>query len=211
MYSKEKINAVVKALQSNNMEALFVENASQLPELLAGDLTDGKVVAVGGSMTLKETNLLDHIYQLDRKGEIKFLDRYAQGLSNEQTQEVFRQAFFSDVFVTSTNAITADGYLYNVDGNGNRTAAMIFGPKKVLVIAGYNKLVETHHDAVHRVREIAAPKNALRFQLDTPCTKTGHCMQCHSTKRICSSYVFLGQQKEKGRIKVVIVGEELGF
>ena len=157
MYTKEQIDAVLRALRANNMDATFVESRSQIMGVLDGHLQDGAVVAVGGSVTLNETGVLSHIYELDSQGKIKFLDRYAQGLTREEAVDVMRQAFLSDVFVTSTNAITADGYLYNVDGNGNRVAAMIFGPKRVVVIAGYNKLVESHHDAVRRVRQIAAP------------------------------------------------------
>ena len=211
MYTKEQIDAVLRALRANNMEATFVESRSQIMGVLDGYLQDGAVVAVGGSVTLNETGVLSHIYELDSQGKIKFLDRYAQGLTREEAVDVMRQAFLSDVFVTSTNAITADGYLYNVDGNGNRVAAMIFGPKRVVVIAGYNKLVESHHDAVRRVRQIAAPKNVARLNLNAPCSQTGQCMQCHSQDRICCSYTFLGQQREKGRIHVILVGEELGY
>ena len=211
MYSREIIDSTVKALQANNMEAVFLEHRGQLLDAISTDLPQGAVVSVGGSVTLNETGVLTHIYDLDSKGKIRFLDRYAKDLTRDQVTDIMRQAFLSDVFITSTNAITTDGYLYNVDGNGNRVAAMIFGPKKVLVIAGYNKIVDSHHDAVRRVREIAAPKNVSRLNLSAPCGKTGHCMKCHSKDRICCSYTFLGQQRQAGRIKVILIGEELGY
>ena len=111
----------------------------------------------------------------------------------------------------SSNAITENGELYNVDGNGNRVAALVWGPKSVIVVAGYNKIVKDIDEAKTRVREIAAPSNAARLGCDTPCTKTGHCMDCSSSKRICATTVITGRQRVENRIKVILVGEELGY
>ena len=124
---------------------------------------------------------------------------------------MFREAFFCDTYLTGTNAVTEEGELYNVDGNGNRVSAMIFGPKSVIVVAGYNKIVPNLEAARKRVREVSAPANAVRLDTKTPCKIIGTCRDCHSDERMCCSYVTLGQQRIKGRIKVIIVGESLGF
>ena len=125
--------------------------------------------------------------------------------------DVFKKAFTSDIFITSTNALTMDGCLYNIDGTGNRVAAMIFGPREVIVIAGLNKICQNEEEAIARIRHCSAPANAIRLNKKTPCTKTGHCMDCHSPDRICSSYVKLAYQKQVNRIKVIIVEENLGY
>ena len=125
--------------------------------------------------------------------------------------EIFRKSFFSDTYLTSTNAITENGELYNVDGYGNRVAAMIYGPKSVIVVAGINKIVKDLDQAVERVKRIAAPANSIRLDKNTPCTKTGYCVDCKKDDRICCSYTVLGHQKQKNRIKVILVGESLGY
>ena len=122
-----------------------------------------------------------------------------------------RAAFNSDTFISSTNALTEDGELYNVDGNGNRVSAMIFGPRQVIVVAGINKIVKDMAEAVKRVETVAAPKNTVRLECDTPCARTGECAHCHSDSRICCSYVRLAQQRVPNRIKVIIVNHELGY
>lgn len=122
-----------------------------------------------------------------------------------------REAFFADTYLTSTNALTEEGELYNVDGNGNRVAAMLFGPKQVIVVAGYNKIVADMEAACRRIEKIAAPANVVRLGLSAPCAQTGECMHCHSEGRICCDYVRMGMQRTPGRIKVIIVGEPLGY
>lgn len=112
---------------------------------------------------------------------------------------------------SSANAITENGELYNVDGNSNRVAALVYGPDSVIVVAGYNKIVPDIDAAVQRVKKVAAPINAVRLHCETPCAKVGECMNCHSEGRICCNYVVSAQQRHKNRIKVVLVGEELGF
>ena len=124
---------------------------------------------------------------------------------------IFRQAFTCDTYLMSANAITENGELYNVDGNGNRVAALMFGPKSVIVIAGWNKIVPDLEAARQRVRQIAAPANTTRLNTQTPCKVLGSCQDCHSDSRICCDYTVLGQQRIKGRVKVILVGEELGY
>ena len=199
-----KMERTAEALRDNNMYCECVDSVEEALEVVESMLNDGDTVAVGGSMTLEEIGVLD----LLRGGRYNFLDRYENGAD---VQKIFRDSFSADVYLTSSNAITEDGELYNVDGNGNRVAAMTFGPKAVIVVAGYNKIVKDIDAAKVRVQEIAAPANATRLSCETPCTKTGHCMNCASPRRICATAVIMGRQRVQNRVKVILVGEELGY
>lgn len=203
----KRVHKVMENLQKNNMLAIYLSSKEEVPGKIAELVKEGETVALGGSMSLFEAGVIDHL----RSGRYNFLDRYAEGLTREQMEEIYRQSFFADAYITSTNAITLDGRLYNVDGNGNRVAAMIYGPKSVIVVAGINKIVNNMDEAYERLKNIAAPANAVRLSKNTPCVKTGSCMDCKSEDRICSSYVILGWQKAKNRIKVILVGEDLGY
>ena len=201
---KIREDRMIKAFNQNNMQITFVDNFEQLHNYLKRYLCNQKTIALGGSMTLFETGVIDLI----RQSDVILYDRYEEGLSRKQMQEVFRKAFTSDIFITSTNALTTDGCLYNVDGNGNRVAAMIYGPKEVIVIAGKNKIFENETEAINHIKTISAPANAVRLNKKTPCTKTGVCMDCLSPERICSSYVKLGYQGNIDRIKIVVVNQD---
>ncbi|MBE6907148.1 MAG: lactate utilization protein [Ruminococcaceae bacterium] len=201
---EKKINRTIGNLQNNKMDAYYVKTCKDAVNLIDQLCAEGESVAVGGSMTLFECGIIDYL----RSGKYQFFDRYAPGVD---VGKVFRQAFFCDTFFTSSNAITEQGELYNVDGNGNRVAAMIFGPKSVIVVAGYNKIVADLEAARRRVSDIAAPANAMRLDKKTPCKVLGACQNCRSDDRICADYVIHGQQTAKGRIKVIIVGEQLGY
>ncbi|NLB79112.1 MAG: lactate utilization protein [Clostridiaceae bacterium] len=203
----KQITRTMDNLVKNNMTAVFVENKDQVVAEVAEYIKEGEQVSVGGSMTLFETGIIDNL----RSGRYNFLDRYMENMSRAQMDEIFRKSFFSDTYLTSTNAITENGELYNVDGYGNRVAAMIYGPKSVIVVAGINKIVKDLDQAVERVRRIAAPANSIRLDKNTPCTKTGYCVDCKKDDRICCSYTVLGHQKQKNRIKVILVGESLGY
>ena len=204
---KVKENQLIKAFENNNMSCMIVKNKEELQTYLKSILVNQKKVAVGGSVTLNQLGVIDLI----RQSDVDFVDRYAPELSREEMMEKFREGLLSDIFITSTNAMTLDGCLYNVDGTGNRVSAMIFGPKEVIVIAGMNKLCVDEQEAIKRIREYSAPANAMRLNKKTPCTKTGTCMDCHSHDRICSSYVKLGHQTQVNRIKVILVEENLGY
>lgn len=204
---EKRIEKVIAALRKNNMQGYFIKDAAALHQTLDTLIADGESVTVGGSVTLFETGTIDYL-----KGRnIRYLDRYAQGASREEVMQIFRDAFDADTYVTSTNALTEDGMLYNVDGNGNRVAAMIFGPKQVLVICGYNKICTDMDAAIDRVRKIAAPANTVRLNSGTPCTIKGECVDCRAVNRICCSYVTLGYQRVKDRIKVLILPDAYGF
>ena len=202
-----KENQLIKAFERNNMSCIVVKNQQELHQYLKNILIDQKKVAVGGSVTLNQLGVIDLIQESD----VQFIDRYEEGLSQEKVVERLREGLLSDIFITSTNALTMDGCLYNVDGRGNRVSAMIFGPKDVYVIAGLNKIFNNEQEAIDHIREYSAPANALRLHKKTPCTRVGKCQDCLSEDRICSSYVKLGYQGQKNRIHVIIVEENRGY
>jgi L-lactate utilization protein LutB len=206
MYRK-KIERTMENLEKNNMEAFLVEDENELIEMMGKTITQGSTVSVGGSMTLFETGVIDFL----RSGKFNFLDRYADGLSPEDMKQLFRDSFSANFYFTSTNAVTETGTLYNVDGTGNRTAAMIYGPDNIIVIVGINKLVTTEDEAIERNREVSGPANAKRLSRKTPCTELGYCTDCTSPDRICNSFTFIKRQGAKGRIKVYIVNKDLGY
>lgn len=204
---EKKIEKVIENLERNNMNGYYVKSKEEVIEKIEELIGEGQVVGCGGSMTLFECGVIDHL----RSGRYEFLDRYKEGLSREEIKNVFRQSFFADAYVSSTNALTEDGELYNVDGTGNRVAAMIYGPDKVIVVCGYNKIVKNVHEAIERNKSISAPANAIRLNRKTPCAKVGYCMECKSEERICCEYTLIKRQIVKGRIHVIIIGEEAGY
>lgn len=203
----EKIQKTMKALELNKMKPFYAENSAEAREIVRGLIENDKLITSGGSMTLKESGVIEMLMK-DFGGV--YLDRSA-GKDREEVEEIMRKAFVSDTFLASTNALTEDGELYNVDGNGNRVSAMIYGPKQVIIVAGVNKIVKDLVEAKERVEKIAAPKNTVRLDCATPCKKLGECQHCRSDARICCSYVTLAQQRVPDRIKVIIVNEDLGY
>lgn len=197
---------VAKALNQNRMEARVVESPEELLEALRGLLPKGATVATGGSMTLAETG----VKALLEGGDYDF---YYRGRTGEDGQpvDVYRAAFSCDWYLSSANAVTEDGFLYNVDGNANRVAALCYGPKKVAVIAGYNKVVRDLPAAAERVRAIAAPANCIRLGKKTPCAATGRCMDCKSPDHICCDIVIQGFQRDPDRIKVFLLPDDFGY
>lgn len=202
-----QIAKTIENLTKNNMPAFYAEDEAALIEKIKELVPEGASISCGGSMTLFETGVIEHL----RCGRYKLLDRYAPGLTPEQTREVFVSALSADTYICGTNAVTMNGELYNVDGNGNRVAALLFGPKSVIMVVGQNKLVRDLNDAAARVRNLAAPTNAERLNRDTPCRKTGCCVNCAVKERICADYVTMARQTTPGRVKVIIVGKELGY
>lgn len=209
------IEKVLENLRKNRMEAYYAAKKEDVLPLVKSLVAEGASVAAGGSMSLKETG----VAELLRSGYYRFSDRTKPGIAPEEKERIEREAFFADAFFCSANAITEQGELVNVDGYANRIAAIAFGPKSVIVVAGINKIVQNVDEGIRRVKEIAAPKNTLRLNCDTYCNKAGHCMGvdgdftqgCASPDRICCSYLICGPQRIKNRIKVILVGEELGY
>lgn len=204
---EQKINRVIENLEKNNMEGYYARDGKEVLDIVKTLMNKGESVSVGGSMTLFETGIIDYL----RNGDFRFLDRYEPDLTREEIIDIFKRSFLTDTYFVSSNAITEKGELYNVDGNGNRVAAMLYGPEKVIVIVGKNKIVKDVDEAIQRNREYAAPANAKRLDKKTPCARVGHCMDCKSEDRICNEYTLIRRQGTKGRIKVIIVGKELGY
>ena len=213
----ELLEKTAKALNKNNMQTFIVSTKEEALQKVKDLMPDGSSVSIGGSMTLKECGITDML----SNGRYEFLDR-SKAKTDEEKMDIYRKSFFCDTYLSSSNAITLNGELYNVDGNSNRVAAMLFGPKQLIVVAGYNKIVENTDEAVLRVKEKAAPPNCERLNIDTFCRKTGKCVSltkenpfmcdgCESDGRICCSYVVMAHQRIKDRVKVILVGEELGY
>lgn len=203
---------IVKALKSRFFDAWYFDEADEAAEHIVSLIPKNHLVSWGGSMTMTALGIQERLAKegynlLDR-------DRRPDGSAPapEERLEIARRALLCDTYLTGTNALTEDGQLFNIDGNGNRAAAMIFGPRQVIVAAGMNKAAKTLEAAVARARTIAAPANAQRFpSLKTPCAETGTCADCLRTDTICSYFVTTRVCKPAGRIKVVLIGKELGF
>jgi len=203
-----KLEKLAEKLRGNMMDAVIVDTKEEIPPLLDSILTPGCTVNAGGSMTLAETGVFDYL----RKGDFVFYDRNAPDINTpEQIKDIYRQAFSADFYFTSTNAITADGWLYNVDGRGNRVSAMIYGPENVIILCGRNKWVSSLDAAIARNREMAAPANCVRLSKNTPCTFSGKCEDCKSEDRICNEYTLIKRNLPKGRIKVILLNFESGY
>lgn len=203
----ERIARVMSALEKNNMKPYFAESREQLYDIVRGLVKNDKLITAGGSVTLEESGV-KQLLMTEFPGI--YLDR-SEGKTPEEVDDILHKAFVSDTFFASSNAVTEDGELYNVDGRGNRVSAMIFGPSQVVLIVGVNKIVKDMDEAVCRVEQVAAPMNTKRLNSGTPCEITGSCAHCRSKGRICCSYVRMAQQRVKDRIKVIIVNEKLGY
>lgn len=205
--NEQKILRTIASLEKNNMNGYIVSNKEELINKIISLTNEGEKVSCGGSMSLAETGVMEHL----RSGRYDFLDRAKEGLSIKDIDRIYRECFFADTYFSSSNAITEDGELYNVDGNGNRVAALLFGPKKVIIVAGVNKIVKNLDEAIKRNREIAAPANAKRLNKSTPCTKIGYCMNCKSPEKICREYTVIKSQKDKNRIHVIFLNDNIGY
>lgn len=211
------VEKVIKNLEKNNMKGFYAENKEEALEIVKTLINKGDTIASGGSVTLNEVGVID----LLNNGDYNYLDR-SKCQSREECEEVYRGAYSADAYFMSTNALTKSGNLYNVDGNSNRVSALLYGPKSVIVVCGYNKIVKTLDEAVLRVKKYAAPKNTKRLNCETYCKEAGECLAvgsdasymcdgCNSDQRICCNYVISAKQRNKDRIKVIIIGEELGY
>ncbi|MFZ5967447.1 MAG: lactate utilization protein [Bacillota bacterium] len=198
---------VVEALQKNRFNAVFHKTAQEALEQLLSMIPHDASVGIGGSWTLQQLGLVE---KLEARGNT-VLCHHKPRLSPEEVLEVRRKQLTCDVFLTSTNAITQDGRLVNTDGTGNRVAAMIFGPKKVIVIAGANKIVKDLDEAEERIGTTAAPLNNKRLNRPNPCVSTGRCMDCQGPTRICNVTTVMHKRPSASDIHVLVVGEELGY
>lgn len=213
---KKRLERTAQNLKKNNMAVYFADKKEDVPSIVKSIIKEGDVVSHGGTATLTECGLSE----LLNNGKYTYLDR--SKVSPENIHQLYLDSFSADVYITSSNAITEDGLLYNVDGNSNRVAAIAYGPKSVIVIAGYNKIVHDLEEAQTRVKTIAAPANTTRLNCDTFCKEKGYCASlakkesgmcsgCSSPARICCNYLVSAYQRHKDRIKVILVNEELGY
>lgn len=203
----KKIERTIEALEKNNMKGYLAKDKNELLKIVKDIAKEGELVSVGGSLSLFETELID----LLRSGRYEFLDRYKENLTPADMKEIYRKSFFCDTYFASANAITEKGEIYNVDGNGNRVAAILYGPEKVILIVGVNKIVSDVEEAIKRNKEISGPANAKRLNTATPCAKVGKCMDCSSNDRICCEYTLIKRQRTSNRIHVIFVNESIGF
>ena len=198
---------VAEALRRNDFDAVYCKSAAEAAEEVLRLVPENGTVGLGGSWTVKELGVVE---KLKARGNI-ILDHGAPGLENDERVRIRRAQFTADAFLTGSNAVTMDGRLVNTDGSGNRVAAMIFGPGKVIVVAGVNKIVRDVEEAEERIRKTAAPINNKRLNLPNPCVKTGECMDCQGPTRICNVTTILHKRPKLTEMHVILVGEELGF
>ncbi len=210
-YWQMRLEALKEQLQRNNFAVTIVQSAQEAAQYLMEDLLpklNPTSVSHGGSMTLGSTGLLDKLGEMD---SIEFLSPNVAGISPEQKVELRRQALLVDLYLTGANAVTEDGCLVNLDMFGNRVAALTFGPKKVVVFVGRNKIVPDLESAMYRIKDYAAPANAMRLNCKTPCVKTSECADCESPGRICNTWTISEKSYPKERVTVVLINEELGL
>lgn len=199
---------LVGNLKQRHYEAFFCPTAQEAVEKITGMIPEGSSVTWGGSMTIRDMGLTKALHN---KEGLDIWDRdLAQ--SREEAQEIYRRAFYADYYLSSVNAISEDGEIVNIDGNGNRVAAITFGPKRVILVVGINKVAQNLDAAISRARSLAAPVNMMRFaNLNTPCKNDGMCHDCKSPDSICNYIQIMRNSHPVGRHIVVIVGEELGY
>jgi hypothetical protein len=206
-YEEKQVERTLKALKKNNFDAQFVPTAAAALEEVLKMIPEGAKVGVGGSVTLNQIGFFDEA----KKRSVTVMNPPIPGLSVEEAVRMRREALLCDVFLSSSNAVTEDGKLYNIDGTGNRVASMMFGPKKVVLICGVNKIVKDIDQAHKKVKEWVAPMNVKRLALKTPCAETGECADCASPQRICNVYAVFAKKPTRTDITVMLVGEWLGL
>lgn len=207
MHQEILAKTVIKNLEKRHMQGYYCKTKEEAVKLASSLIGEGSSVSWGGTMTMKEIGLTE---ELNSRSDLTLLDRSKAG-SQDEVEKIYRQAFSADTYIMSTNAITVDGQLLNIDGTGNRVAALIFGPKQVLVIAGMNKVCRDLEEAMSRVRNIASPPNCIRLDKKTPCSATGVCGDCLSPDCICNQIVITRNSRNPERIKVILVEGSWGY
>lgn len=206
LYYAKRGQILVKNLQSRHFEAYYCASREEALKKALELIPEEASVGWGGAMTCQQIGLMDALHQ----GNYRPIDRDLCKTSEEREQAQ-KDMMFADVFLTGANGLSLDGQMVNIDGNGNRVAATIFGPKMVLVVAGMNKVEDTIEDAVRRARTVAAPMNKQRFPIQTPCEVTGTCGDCKAEGCICNQIVITRHCRPAGRIKFILIGEDLGM
>lgn len=210
-YWEARLGGLKDELEANHFEAYLAADATEAKKIVHEEIvpkTAAKRISWGGSKTATDTGL---IQVLKEDPSLEFLDPFEKEIPLEDSLERRRQAFLADLFITGTNALTETGLLVNLDRTGNRVAAITFGPKFVVILVGRNKIVSDLDKAFLRVKDYAAPLVAARVKAKTPCVKTSFCEDCNSPERVCSAWGIVEKSYPKGRIKVVLINQDMGF
>lgn len=210
-YWQKRLSELKNALEENNFEAFLAENAAEASRIVQEEIfpkTGAKTVSWGGSMTFMATGLYNAI---KANPDLEILDTFNKSLSGEEKTELRRRSLLVDLFITGTNAVTEVGQLVNLDMIGNRIGGITFGPKHVIILVGRNKIVSGLEEAMYRIKNYVAPANAMRLDMKTPCAKTSYCEECKSPDRICNTWTITEKSFPKGRVKVVLINEDLGL
>ena len=206
LYYQKRGQILVKNLQSRHFDAYYCENREQALQKALELIPEGSVVGWGGALSAEQIGLMKALHA----GNYRPIDR-SLAKDQEERDRMMKEMMFGDVFITGANGLSLDGQMVNIDGTGNRVAATIYGPKSVIVVAGMNKVEDTLEAAINRARTVAAPMNNQRFGNDNPCSATGTCGNCKNESCICNQIVITRHCRPIGRIKFILVGEELGF
>jgi len=204
---EERCKKAVEKLKAHDFGAIYVKTKAEAVQEILKHITPNTGVGVGGSVTIRELGILE---QLKAKGTV-VVEHWIPGLSKDRSVEIRKAELTSDLFLSSSNAVTLTGELVNIDGIGNRVGAMSFGPKKVILVAGYNKIVGNVDEAIKRVKNEATPLNARRLNVDVPCAKLGWCVDCNSPNRLCRAVVIHERKPSWTDVLVILVGEDLGY
>ena len=197
---------LIKSFKRRNIEAVYCATSAEAVATVSDMIPDGSTVSWGGSMSIRDMGLSARLHERD----LNILDRDLAA-DYDEAQRIYREAFSADYYLTSANAVSEDGVIVNIDGNGNRVAAISFGPQHVIFVIGLNKVAQDVDAAVKRARSTASPINAARFDIPTPCHKDGVCHNCTSPDSVCCFVHMVRNSRRQGRIKIVLVGEDLGY
>ncbi len=207
LWVEEKAKKAVEKLVAHDFKAVYARTREEAVQELWKHITPKQKIGVGGSLTIRGLGILE---KLEAQGCILY-DHWKPGLSNETVFEIRKSQMTSDLFLSSANAVTQNGELVNIDGIGNRVNSINFGPGKIILVAGYNKIVEDVQAGIERIKNVSAPLNARRLNIDVPCAKVGKCVDCNSPNRICRVLVIHERKPSLTDILIILVGEELGY
>ncbi len=210
-YWNKRLTDLKISLESNNFEVFVADNKDEAYKIVIEDIMpplNARTISWGGSMTFKATGLYK---DLKNNSNLKVLDTFAKKIPPDEKNELRRQALLVDLFITGTNAVTESGQLVNLDMIGNRIGALTFGPKWVIILVGRNKIAADLDEAMFRVKNYVAPANSMRLDKKTPCAKTSYCEECKSPDRICNTWTITEKSFPRGRVKVVLINEDLGL
>lgn len=210
-YWKLRLADLKVALESNNFEVFLADNQETAHKTVLEELIpqiSPRTISFGGSMTVVKSGLYKQVLEIP---DVEVLDTLDMTIPNKDMYERRRQALLVDLFIAGTNAVTETGQLVNLDMLGNRVGAIAFGPKNVILLIGRNKLVANIDEAMYRIKNYVAPKNAMRLKMKTPCVKTSYCEECKSPARICNNWTITEKSFPKGRVKIVLINQDLGI